>query len=61
LLDAGLAMANHSCLPNAYVCFSGRKAILRAEREIKEGEEIEISYTGECYRSYRDGFILKAC
>ncbi|OIW35588.1 SET domain-containing protein, partial [Coniochaeta ligniaria NRRL 30616] len=43
-LDADLAMANHSCVPNAYVVFVGRTAVLRAEREIREGEEVEISY-----------------
>lgn len=46
-LDPDLALANHSCIPNAYVCFAGRKAILRAETDIKEGEEIEISYIGK--------------
>ena len=46
LLDTDLAMANHSCLPNAYVVFVGRTAVLRAEREIREGEEVEISYIG---------------
>lgn len=45
-LDVDLAMANHSCVPNAYVCFAGRMAVLRAEREIKAGEEVEISYIG---------------
>ncbi|KAB5530291.1 hypothetical protein GE09DRAFT_1292234 [Coniochaeta sp. 2T2.1] len=44
LLDVDLAMANHSCLPNAYVVFAGRTAILRAERDIGVGEEVEISY-----------------
>lgn len=39
-------MANHSCVPNAIVQFIGRKAILTAERPIKAGDEIEISYTG---------------
>jgi SET and MYND domain-containing protein len=46
-LDVDLAMANHSCVPNAYVCFVGRTAALRAEREIKVGEEIVISYIGK--------------
>ena len=45
-LDAGLAMVNHSCVPNAFVGFDGRTAVLRAERPIKEGEEITISYIG---------------
>ncbi|KAG5921733.1 hypothetical protein E4U42_005727 [Claviceps africana] len=38
-------MANHSCIPNATVLFAGRTAVLRAERPIGEGEEIEICYT----------------
>ncbi|KAI0842860.1 SET domain-containing protein [Hypoxylon sp. FL0890] len=42
--NAALAMLNHSCIPNAFVHFSGRDATLHAYREIKEGEEIEISY-----------------
>ncbi|KID87988.1 MYND finger family protein [Metarhizium guizhouense ARSEF 977] len=44
-LEPTLAMANHSCVPNAVVQFVGRKAILRAERPIQAGDEIEISYT----------------
>ncbi|CVL10347.1 hypothetical protein LB506_000214 [Fusarium annulatum] len=44
-LEPKLAMANHSCIPNAMVQFVGRKAILRAEKPIKVDEEIEISYT----------------
>ncbi|EQL00233.1 MYND finger family protein [Ophiocordyceps sinensis CO18] len=42
-------MANHSCVPNAIVQFIGRKAILTAERPIKAGDEIEISYTDYTY------------
>jgi SET domain-containing protein len=45
-LEPTLAMANHSCVPNAMVHFVGRKAILRAETPIKAGDEIEISYIG---------------
>ncbi|OAQ72855.2 MYND finger family protein [Pochonia chlamydosporia 170] len=44
-LETTLAMANHSCIPNAVVQFVGRKAILRAETAIQTGDEIEISYT----------------
>ncbi|PHH69239.1 hypothetical protein CDD82_7899 [Ophiocordyceps australis] len=40
-----LAMANHSCLPNAMVHFIGRRAVLVAQRPIAAGQEIEISYT----------------
>lgn len=43
-LDANLAMANHSCLPNAVVGFFGPKAWLRAQEPIKAGDEITISY-----------------
>ncbi|KAJ4203505.1 hypothetical protein NW767_005001 [Fusarium falciforme] len=48
-LEPRLAMANHSCIPNATVQFVGRRAILRAERPIKADEEIEISYTDYNY------------
>ena len=47
-LEPTLAMANHSCVPNAMVQFVGRTAVLRAERPIEAGDEIEISYTGPC-------------
>ncbi|KAH6898904.1 hypothetical protein B0T10DRAFT_123156 [Thelonectria olida] len=48
-LEPTLAMANHSCLPNANVEFVGRKAVLQAETEIRTGDEIEISYTDYTY------------
>ncbi|XEU98688.1 hypothetical protein FSHL1_003975 [Fusarium sambucinum] len=44
-LGPKLAMANHSCVPNAMVQFIGRKAVLRAEKPINIDDEIEISYT----------------
>ncbi|CAK7243155.1 MAG: hypothetical protein STHCBS139747_004666 [Sporothrix thermara] len=43
-LDTTLAMANHSCLPNAVVCFAGQSAFLRAQQPIAPGDEITISY-----------------
>lgn len=46
-LDPVLAMINHSCIPNAFVGFDKRTAMLRAERDIAVGEEIEISYCGK--------------
>ncbi|KAI2462831.1 hypothetical protein F4781DRAFT_441657 [Annulohypoxylon bovei var. microspora] len=52
-INAALAMINHSCMPNAYISFSGRKAILHANQDIKEGEEITISYTNNPYRTGR--------
>ena len=45
-LHPALAMANHSCVPNASAHISGRAAILVSERDIAEGEEVTISYTG---------------
>lgn len=39
-------MVDHSCVPNAIVAFSKRKAFLRAVNPIKAGEEITISYIG---------------
>ncbi|OAA60964.1 set and mynd domain protein [Niveomyces insectorum RCEF 264] len=43
-LDVTLAMVNHSCVPNAVVVFTGRKAYLRAEQPVQAGAEITISY-----------------
>ncbi|KAI0483209.1 hypothetical protein GGR56DRAFT_670995 [Xylariaceae sp. FL0804] len=53
-MDPALAMVNHSCLPNAFVQFVGRRAVLHAYREIKKDEEVEISYI-DCnlHRSHR--------
>ncbi|KUJ11294.1 SET domain-containing protein [Mollisia scopiformis] len=39
-----LALANHSCSPNAVVVFDGRAISFRALSDIKKGEEIRISY-----------------
>ncbi|KKF93732.1 SET domain and MYND-type zinc finger protein 6 [Ceratocystis platani] len=43
-LEPTLAMANHSCIPNATVQIEGREALLIAERPIAADEEIFISY-----------------
>ncbi|KAI1131278.1 SET domain-containing protein [Nemania abortiva] len=43
-MNPALAMVNHSCMPNAFVQFVGRKAVLHAYQEIKKDEEIQISY-----------------
>ncbi|PHH83960.1 hypothetical protein CDD83_2727 [Cordyceps sp. RAO-2017] len=48
-LEPTLAMANHSCVPNALVRFVGRTAVLVAERPIEAGDEVEISYTDYTY------------
>lgn len=47
LFDPTLATANHSCDPNAELECDGRHVQLVALREIKEGEEIFISYIDE--------------
>ena len=39
-----LALANHSCSPNAAISFSGRTISLRSLNKIKSGEQIFISY-----------------
>lgn len=49
LVDTTLSMINHSCIPNAAVRLAGRRIVLRAMQDIKEGEEIEISYVGKSY------------
>lgn len=45
-LDGGLAMVNHSCLPNASAHIYGRTALLVADQPIAADEEITISYIG---------------
>ncbi|KAI0008921.1 hypothetical protein F4779DRAFT_641288 [Xylariaceae sp. FL0662B] len=53
-VNPALAMVNHSCVPNAFVQFVERAAVLHAYQEIKEGEEIEISYIeNTLHRSHR--------
>jgi SET and MYND domain-containing protein len=39
-----IALANHSCCPNAAVVFNGRTVSLRALDKIQKGEQIFISY-----------------
>jgi len=39
-----LALANHSCSPNAVVVFDGRSVALRALEPIAKGDQIYISY-----------------
>jgi SET domain len=39
-----LALANHSCSPNAVVVFDGRSVALRALEPIVKGEQVFISY-----------------
>lgn len=48
-------MINHSCEPNAFIRFSGKKQFLISNQDIKEGEEITISYIDNAYpeRIYR--------
>ncbi|KAK3393997.1 hypothetical protein B0H63DRAFT_31762 [Podospora didyma] len=48
-LDPRLAMINHSCIPNAFVDFQERTGVLKAQVDIKAGDEIEISYIDFTY------------
>lgn len=43
-INPALALVNHSCVPNAFVQFIGRKAVLRAYQAIKKDDEVLISY-----------------
>ncbi|KAI1109170.1 hypothetical protein F5Y14DRAFT_433521 [Nemania sp. NC0429] len=43
-MNPALALVNHSCTPNAFVQFAGRKALLHAYQQIEKDEEVEISY-----------------
>ncbi|KAI1757094.1 SET domain-containing protein [Xylaria castorea] len=43
-MNPALAMVNHSCTPNAFVQFVGRRAVLHAYQEIRKDGEVEISY-----------------
>ncbi|KAK5735874.1 hypothetical protein LTR17_007886 [Elasticomyces elasticus] len=45
--DPVLCAANHSCDPNSFFVFETPRAILRAARKIKEGEEVFISYKSD--------------
>ncbi|KAK6864758.1 hypothetical protein PG990_005805 [Apiospora arundinis] len=57
-MHPGLAMVNHSCTPNAYVQFIGRKALLKAYRPIEKDEEVTISYIAcELHRSHRQRML----
>ncbi|ELT95020.1 hypothetical protein CAPTEDRAFT_183922 [Capitella teleta] len=38
------ALLNHSCNPEAIVCYYGNKAVVRAIRDIDKNEEISIAY-----------------
>ncbi|KAL2212119.1 SET domain-containing protein [Sarocladium strictum] len=56
-----LAMANHSCIPNAFVQFVGRDAILRAEMPIAAGDEVEISVRQKQLEDYFFECKCKRC
>ncbi|KAK9388618.1 hypothetical protein V1515DRAFT_578937 [Lipomyces mesembrius] len=45
MFDPVISLINHSCDPNAVLVFNKNVLLVRAVREIKEGEEILISYT----------------
>jgi SET domain-containing protein len=41
---------NHSCVPNLNQIFIADVTLISANRDIKENEELFISYRGECFR-----------
>lgn len=43
-LDLVTAVINHSCDPNAFAFFDGRRLYIRSLKTIAAGEEITISY-----------------
>ncbi|KAI2636137.1 SET domain-containing protein [Xylaria nigripes] len=43
-MNPALSMLNHSCIPNAFVQFIGKNAVLHAYQDIQKNEKIEISY-----------------
>lgn len=45
LFDPLASLANHSCVPNAFISVDGRKASLKALYPIEKDVEITISYT----------------
>ena len=56
-----LALANHSCCPNAAIVFSGRRIMLRALDPIKQDQQIFISYVdGTQRREIRQAELREA-
>ncbi|KAK9493195.1 hypothetical protein V1508DRAFT_404069 [Lipomyces doorenjongii] len=45
MFDPLISLINHSCDPNAVLVFNKNVLLVRATRQIKEGEEILITYT----------------
>ncbi|SEI34917.1 YALIA101S05e13740g1_1 [Yarrowia lipolytica] len=45
IFDPTLALINHSCVPNAYLLFRGRKVHLVCWKPINDGDEVFLSYT----------------
>ncbi|KAG5356595.1 N-lysine methyltransferase SMYD2 [Yarrowia sp. C11] len=45
VFDPTLALINHSCVPNAYLLFRGRKVHLVCWKPINDGDEVFLSYT----------------
>jgi hypothetical protein len=56
-----IALANHSCLPNAAIVFDGRRILLRALDPIKKDNQIFISYVdGTQRRATRQAELKEA-
>jgi uncharacterized protein len=48
---------NHSCLPNSYYQGTGRRVLIYATKNIKEGEEITVNYG----KVYFNSFLKDVC
>lgn len=48
--DHTLLLLNHSCDPNAAIVFDGNVASLKSIRDIKEGEQVTVSYIDNTYK-----------
>lgn len=48
--DPTVALLNHSCNPNAAIVFDGNIVSVRSIRDIKDGEQVTISYVDNTYK-----------
>ena len=54
------SLLNHSCLPNCVAVFNGIKLLIHATEQIKQGDELTISYTELLCPSYQRKEDLKS-
>ena len=57
--DPTLALANHSCTPNAFISFDGQRASLGALSNIKKDEQIFVTYIDATQPHERRGKALR--